>query len=72
GTGQPFPDVVDIMVRILTEEGAQLIATIEKVQNPALVVPAKYNSNAQEWWWAIAQENSRVYTRRVVINAKSL
>ena len=67
-----FPDVVDVMVRILTDQGAMLIANIERVQTPALTVPAKYNSNVQEWWWGIAQENSRVYTRRILVNAKSL
>ena len=67
-----FPDVVDVMVRILTDEGAAQIANIEKVQTPALTVPVKYNSNAQQWWWGVAEENSRVYTRRVVINAKPL
>lgn len=73
GTAQPFPEVVDVMVRILTDEGAASIADIES-QNPkrGTVVPTKYNSNAQEWWWGIAQENSRVYTRRIVINAKPL
>ncbi len=72
GTAQPFPDVVDVMVRILTDEGAALIARMESVQTPALTIPAKYNNNAQEWWWGVAQENSRVYTRRIVLNAKSL
>lgn len=72
GTAQPVPDVVDVMVRILTDEGAALIATMERVQTPALTVPAKYNGNAQEWWWGVAQENSRVYTRRIVLNAKPL
>jgi prepilin-type N-terminal cleavage/methylation domain-containing protein len=72
GTGQPFPDVIDVMVRILTDEGAALIATMESVQNPALLVPAKYNNNAQEWWWGVARENSRVYTRRIVLNAQPL
>ncbi|MBL9190506.1 MAG: hypothetical protein JNK23_23710 [Opitutaceae bacterium] len=72
GTAQPMPDVVDIMVRILTDDGAEQIANIEKVQNPALTVPVKYNSNAQQWWWGIAEENSRVYTRRIVLNAKPL
>jgi hypothetical protein len=69
---QPFPDVVDVMVRLLTDEGAALIANIERVQTPALTVPIKYNNNVQEWWWGVAQENSRVYTRRIVLNAKSL
>lgn len=72
GTAQPVPDVVDVMIRILTDEGAAQIANMERVQTPALTIPAKYNNNAQEWWWGVAQENSRVYTRRIVLNAKSL
>ena len=71
GNQQPFPDVVDVMVRILTEEGAAQIANLEKSQTPALVVPQKYNGNAQQWWWGVAMENSRVYTRRIVLNGKS-
>jgi prepilin-type N-terminal cleavage/methylation domain-containing protein len=63
------PDVVDVMLRILTEEGAALIANMERNQTPALTVPQKYNSNVQQWWWGVAQENSRVYTRRIVLNA---
>ena len=64
-------DVVDVMVRILTDEGAALINNIEKAQTPAPIMPQKY-LNAQEWWWGLAQENSRVYTRRIVLNAKPL
>lgn len=71
GTAQPFPDVVDVMVRILTDEGAAQLANIEKNQTPALLVPPKYNNNAQQWWWGVVMENSRVYTRRIVINARS-
>jgi Tfp pilus assembly protein PilW len=67
-----FPDVVDVMIRILTDDGATQLANIERVQTPALTVPQKYNGNAQAWWWGIVQENSRVYTRRIVLNAKSL
>ena len=67
-----MPDVVDVMVRILTDEGAAQIANMERVQTPALTIPAKYNNNAQQWWWGVAEENSRVYTRRIVLNAKSL
>jgi type II secretory pathway pseudopilin PulG len=67
-----FPDVVDVMLRVLTDDGAALIANLEKNQTPALTVPLKYNNNAQAWWWGVAQEHSRVYTRRIVLNAKSL
>jgi hypothetical protein len=66
------PHVVDVMVRILTEEGAALIANMERNQTPALPIPQKYNNNAQQWWWGVAQENSRVYTRRIVLNASPL
>jgi len=65
-----FPDVIDAMVRILTEDGATAIANMEKLQTPAPTPPQKYNSNAQEWWWGVAQENSRVYTRRITLNAQ--
>jgi prepilin-type N-terminal cleavage/methylation domain-containing protein len=58
-----FPDVVDVMVRILTEQGADLLAEIES--NAARVTrPANYASDA-EWWWGVVEANSRVYTRRV-------
>jgi prepilin-type N-terminal cleavage/methylation domain-containing protein len=72
GDAQPFPEVVDVMVRVLTDEGAALIANIERNQTPALPVPQKYNNNVQQWWWGVAIENSRVYTRRIVLNAKPL
>jgi hypothetical protein len=64
--------VIDVMLRVLTDEGAAQIANVEKNQTPALVVPIKYNGNAQAWWWGVATENSRVFTRRIVLNAKSL
>ncbi|MSU22929.1 MAG: hypothetical protein EXS32_03800 [Opitutus sp.] len=67
-----FPDVIDVMLRVLTDDGAALIANIEKNQTPALTAPVKYNSNAQAWWWGVAQENSRVYTRRIVLRQQSL
>ena len=66
------PDVIDVMVRILTEEGAALIADIESTTpKVGTTPPQKYTNNAQEWWWGLARENSRVYTRRIVRGAKS-
>jgi hypothetical protein len=67
-----FPDVIDVMVRILTDAGAEQIANLEKVQTPALAVPQRYNGNAQLWWWGVAAENSRVYTRRIVLRGGGL
>jgi prepilin-type N-terminal cleavage/methylation domain-containing protein len=67
---QVFPEVVDVMIRVLTDEGAALIAAMEKTQTPAQTAPAKYNNNAQQWWWGVATEHSKVYTRRIVLNAR--
>ncbi len=64
-----MPDVVDVMVRILTDEGARLISAFETANSP-LTVPA--GLTAQQYWWQIAAANSQVYTRRVVINTKPL
>ena len=70
GNAQPFPDVIDVMVRILTDDGAQLIANMEKSPAQPAVLPAQY-ANTSAWWWAVAVANSHVYTRRIVINANS-
>ncbi len=64
-----FPDVVEVMVRILTDEGARLISTFEQANSPLTVPPG---INAQQYWWQLATANSQVYTRRIVINAKPL
>src|SRR5690606_20587790 len=69
---QLFPDVIDVMIRLLTDRGAALIGNLERAQTPALSVPGKYANDVQQWWWGIAQENSRVYTRRIVVNARPL
>ncbi len=65
-----FPAAVDVMIRILTESGATLISEIE---SPAAHVsrPPNYNSDA-EWWWAVVEAHSRVYTRRIEIKAAGL
>ncbi len=68
---QLFPEVVDVMLRVLTDEGARLIANLEKSPpQPATFAP-KYASAAAQWW-AVALANSRVYTRRVVLVAQPL
>jgi prepilin-type N-terminal cleavage/methylation domain-containing protein len=64
-----MPEVVDVMVRILTDEGARLIALYEQANSP-LTIPTGFN--AQQYWWQIALANSQVFTRRIVINAQPL
>lgn len=51
-----FPAVADLMLRVLTEEGARQIAALESGQITGT-------------WWAIAGAHSRVFTRRVTLHA---
>ncbi len=63
-----FPDVVDVMVRILTDEGARLIGTYEQA-NSSLTPPT--GLNAAQYWWQLANANSQVFTRRIIVTAQS-
>lgn len=66
---QIFPEVVDVMVRILTDEGARLIALYE--QGGSTLTPPN-GVNAQQYWWQLAVANSHVFTRRIVLKAQPL
>lgn len=59
GTNIGFPDSVEIFVRILSTEGAQQLALLEA-------------GTITGDWFTIVNANSRVYTRRVDLKAKSL
>lgn len=63
---EPFPDVVDVMVRILTEEGARQIENLEEERIPV------DSGGFQETWWRIAEEHSEVFTQRIYVNARPL
>jgi hypothetical protein len=69
---QPFPDLVDIMVRILTDEGARLIAAYEANPPSPAATALPTGVNAQQYWWQLALAHSQVFTRRIVINAQPL
>jgi prepilin-type N-terminal cleavage/methylation domain-containing protein len=65
-----FPNMADVMVRILTERGAALLSEMEN-GNGRLTRPAVYASDA-EWSWAVVEANSRIYTRRVEVKGGAL
>jgi prepilin-type N-terminal cleavage/methylation domain-containing protein len=69
---QPFPDVIDVMVRILTDEGARLIAAYEANPPSPAATALPTGVNAQQYWWQVALAHSQVYTRRIVITAQPL
>ena len=62
-----FPEVIDVMIRVLTSEGESAINALEEGLTP---VPAGFEEG--EYWWEIAEKNSEVYTRRIKIFSSSI
>ena len=62
-----FPDVAEVMLRVLDEEGARLLASYEagRLHPPAGISSADY-------WWTLATAHSRVVTRRIAIASRPL
>ncbi len=62
-----FPGVAEIMIRVLTEEGARVIGAYEsgRLTPPSGVSTADY-------WWALAEQHSEVFTRRITLLARPL
>ena len=60
-----YPEIADVMLRILTDEGARLIDAMEQ-RSGAIMRPPEF-ANDTDWWWAVVEANSRVYTRRIEI-----
>lgn len=67
-TDTRYPEVADVMLRILTEEGATLLEAMEAGRVPR---PPSYGTDAA-WWWGVVEANSRVFTRRVAIQGGAL
>lgn len=63
-----YPEVADLMLRILTEEGATLLEAIEAGRVPR---PPAYGTDAG-WWWGVVEANSKVFTCRVEIKGRAL
>lgn len=64
-----FPDIVDVMIRILSERGAGLLDEIEK-GGGHIGRPANYASDA-EWWWGVVESHSTVYVRRIELRSST-
>ncbi len=63
GAGEPA--VVDVMIRVLSDEGAAFVQAMEegRIEQPAAV-------EAGAWWWSVVEAHSRVYTRRIEMKAR--
>lgn len=67
-TDTRYPEVADVMLRILSEEGATLVEAIEAGR---VTRPSFYATDAQ-WWWGVVEANSKVFTRRIEIKEAAL
>lgn len=67
-----FPEIVDVMVRILDDEGARLIAGYEAAPQRVTLPVTNPPTTPQQYWWQLALAHSQVFTRRIVINAQPL
>lgn len=61
--GSRFPVVVDVMVRILSDEGADRVAAMEAGR---VTRPPGHTTDAA-WWWAVVEAHSAVFARRIEI-----
>jgi len=61
--GSRFPDVADVMIRLLNAEGASMVTAMEKGR---LARPPDIATDAQ-WWWQVVESHSTVYTQRIEI-----
>jgi len=57
-----FPDVIDVMVRVMTTEGAAALSTLEDG-----LIKAPEDMTDEEFWWDFVEKNSEVYVRRIKI-----
>jgi type II secretory pathway pseudopilin PulG len=68
GVSDTFPEVIDVMVRVLTDEGARVVAGYEAAPQ-RITLPV--GRTAQEYWWDLALANSQVFTRRISVQTRS-
>jgi type II secretory pathway pseudopilin PulG len=67
-----IPAVVEVMVRVLTEEGARRVRNVELGRLPP---PPEYPNTAAgrgQFWWDTVEAHSKVFTRRIEIPAQPL
>lgn len=68
GNSTRMPDVVDVSLRILSEQGAILVEAIEAGRTRR---PPEFTDDAA-WWWSVVEQHSLVVARRIEIRGGAL
>jgi hypothetical protein len=56
-----FPVAVEMMLRILSDEGVRQLAAMESAAVEKMPRPARFGNDA-DWWWSVVTANSEVFT----------
>lgn len=64
-----FPEVIDVMVRILSDEG---VAQVEAIETGRISSRPPLCGSDAEWWWRVVEAHSRVFVRRIEVKAVPL
>jgi len=64
-TSYGYPAVVEVMVRVLTPDGVEIMQAYE-------ANPNRFGGASLSKWWELAEANSRVYIRRVDVRSTAL
>jgi hypothetical protein len=69
-----FPDYAEVMVRILTDEGARLLSAYENGDSaaPGSGGAAPTDDEKDTFWWALVEQHSVVYTDMIPLPARPL
>jgi len=66
-TAYGYPDVAEVFVRVLSLEGVRLLNAFEGGQ---IKTPSGFTDDA--YWWELAEQNSKIFTRRIEIRSEAL
>lgn len=65
------PEEIEVMVRILTEEGARRLRALEYPPDGRAPILPEGGVDGGDHWWRVAVENSYVFTWRITVEATS-
>lgn len=68
-----MPDVIEVMIRVLSEEGARQIAALESGRLGTVPPDSLPNTDQgrSEWWWNIVEANSVVFTQQFDVKLRA-